>query len=53
VAEWLTEELEPKMYGRSIKIRKFKNIKQYFEIIGSHNSKHSNKFKNFIKGEVA
>lgn len=45
--------LGPKIYKKSIKIRKENNVKKYFKIIGSHNPKHVNKFKKFIKGEVA
>ncbi len=45
--------LEPRKYSKSIKIRKEAKVKKYFEIIGTHNSKHLNKFNKFINGEVA
>lgn len=46
-------KLEPKIYEKSVKIRKNKNVIEYFKIIGSHNEKHINKFKKFTDGEVA
>lgn len=48
-------DLQPKKYFRSIKIRKEKNVKKYFQIIGSSNKKHEEKFIRFMnyRGEVA
>ncbi len=45
--------LTPTRYVRSIKLRKFADVKAYFQYIGSSNEKHNIKFKKFINGEVA
>ncbi len=50
------EGLNFQIYKKSIKLRKEKEIKKYFKIIGSSNKKHLNKYKKFFiskYGEVA
>lgn len=45
--------LKPKIYRKSIKLRRLEDIKLYFRVIKSSNDKHNQKFINFFNGEVA
>ncbi len=46
-------KLKPKLYGKSIKLRRLEDIKVYFRIIKSSNPKHNQKFTKFLNGEIA